>query len=66
MDKHELNATIGIDIESAPKDRLLSRSIDFCAEMADCYEANSLEAAAFYALRSALCQLTGEVTHEPA
>ena len=63
MRPEEINATIGIDIESASKDQLLKRSIDFCAEMAECYEANSLEASAFYSLRSALCRLTGEASH---
>ncbi len=64
MRPEEINATIGIDIESASDDQILKRSIDFCAEMADCYEANSLEASAFYSLRSALCRLTGEANYD--
>lgn len=64
MRTEEINATIGIDIESASNEQIIKRSIEFCAEMADCYEANSLEASAFYSLRSALCRLTGEATHD--
>lgn len=55
----ELNAVLGIDIAAATHDQLAKRVFEFCGEMADCYEADSLEANAFQAVQLALVTLNG-------
>lgn len=50
MTSTELNATLGIETETATVAQMVKRAAEFSDEMADCYEAGSLEANAFEAL----------------
>lgn len=54
MDFTEISAVLGIDFETANREEIATRAIDFCWEMVDCYERGSLEASAFEALAVAL------------
>lgn len=53
----ETNAVLGIDVEPATDKRILARALEFCDEMADCYEADTMENLAFGALWYALCHV---------
>ena len=55
MNMEEINAVLGIDTNAVTKDILIVRAVEFCGEMADCYEPDTLEHTAFVALRYALC-----------
>jgi len=55
----EISAVLGIDLETATREEIANRAIDFCHEMADCYEPGSLEASAFEALANALFAYKG-------
>ena len=50
----KINATLGIDLNAATPARVAKRAIEFCIEMADCYEENTLERDAFEALAVAI------------
>lgn len=64
MEKAEINAVLGIDVDAATNSQLLLRAVEVCAEMADCYEPYSLEAETFSALWFVFCRLTGEVDND--
>lgn len=50
MELSEISAVLGIDVEAADREKLLERALEFCYEMADCYEEGSVERNAFEAL----------------
>ena len=55
----EISATIGIDINTATQEQVAKRAYEFCLEMADCYESNTLEYSAFTALSAAIQIMRG-------
>lgn len=55
----EISATLGIDINTATPEQVAKRAYEFSLEMADCYEADTLEYAAFSALATALQIMRG-------
>lgn len=57
MRTEEISATLGIDVDAATEQKILKRSAEFCAEMADCYPFGGLEADAFNALYHVFCRL---------
>lgn len=59
MELTEISAVLGIDLETASREEIATRAIDFCWEMVDCYEPGSLEASAFEALAIALFAYKG-------
>lgn len=54
MELSEISAILGIDIEAAEPEQIATRAVDFCWEMADCYEEGSTESNAFKALAYAM------------
>jgi hypothetical protein len=50
----KVNATIGIDLDEATPQQVAKRAQEFCREMADCYEADTLEHGAFMAVAAAI------------
>lgn len=55
----ELNAAIGIDIETATKEQLAKRVFEYCGEMAECYVEGCLENIAFQAIQLAVLRMNG-------
>lgn len=55
----EISATLGIDMNTATPEKVAKRAIEFCVEMADCYEEKTLEREAFEALAVAIQMVTG-------
>lgn len=52
MDK--LNATLGVDMNAATHEQLAKRVFEYCGEMADCYDPETLECEAFQAIQMAM------------
>lgn len=50
MDLTELSAVMGIDLATAPTNKIAERASEFCREMVECYEDGTLERSAFAAL----------------
>lgn len=50
METSEISAVLGVDVEATDCEKLLVRALEFCFEMADCYEEGSVERNAFLAL----------------
>lgn len=55
----EINATLGIDLDNATPEQVVKRASEFCTEMADCYEAGTLERSSFEALHVAIDMMRG-------
>ncbi len=59
MELSEISAILGIDIETATVKETAGRALEFCWEMADCYEEGSVERNAFEALAFAIFRCKG-------
>lgn len=57
MNIEEINAMFGVETNTESRSRLIVRAIEFCTEMADCYEHDTLEHTAFFSLRYALYRI---------
>lgn len=55
----EINATLGIDLNTATPEQVGKRAYEFALEMADCYEDSTLERSAFEALAVAVNMIRG-------
>ena len=55
----EISATLGIDINNASPEQVAKRAYEFALEMADCYEAGTLEYSAFEALAISIQMMRG-------
>lgn len=55
----KINATLGIDLNVATPEKVGKRAIEYCVEMSDCYEENTLERDAFEALAVAIQMAVG-------
>ena len=45
-----ISATLGIDMSTATPEKAMKRGLEYCLEMAECYEDDTLERDAFEAL----------------
>lgn len=55
----EINATLGIDLNTATPEQAAKRGYEFALEMADCYEPGDLEYSAFEALATVFQMVRG-------
>lgn len=55
----EINATLGIDLNTATPEKVAERAYEFALEMADCYEPTDLEYSAFEALAVCIQMIRG-------
>lgn len=58
---YEISATLGIDLDASSPEKVAKRAIEYCLEMADCYEEKTLEREAFEALAVAIQMVSGGV-----